>query len=234
MGQDAHPYSTLEYARTLEHVGEPRFVSKWGTYVLARSYDDRHEDVIGTYPLAMLDPGADVRGGIDQLRQDGFVSAVLICDHLFGPPAATLAAAFAVADSFKQHYVVDQSIESWAPSKHHQDEIRRARKRGITVEWTTLGEILDDWVMLYAELKARRGLPGWRISEGRRSSASRNVAACARRSRLWTDVSLAVTFGSGTRDACGATLPRPTKPAAKPVRPMRSMISRFGSPKPRR
>ena len=87
-----------------------------------------------------------------------------------------LSAAFAVAESFKQHYVVDQSIQPWAPSKHHQDEIRRARKRGITVEWTTLGEILDDWVMLYAELKARRGFTG--LADFGRSSFER-LAQCS-------------------------------------------------------
>jgi hypothetical protein len=171
-----HPYSTLEYARTLEHVGEPHFVPDWGTYVIARPVEAFHRDVAGPYPLAMLKPDADVRGGIEQLREEGFISAVLVCDHLSGPAMRVLTNAFARAEPFKQHYVVDRSIQPWLPSNHHQDEIRRATRRGIVVEWTALSDVLDDWVSLYAELKSRRGVSG--TADFSRSSFER-LAQCS-------------------------------------------------------
>jgi len=149
------PYATREYAQTLRHVGQPLFVPPWGTWVIVRDIASGLRDAMGTYPVACLAEDADLEEGLALLRRDGLVSVTLVVDGLRGPPLDSMRSAFGFWRPFKTHYLVDQAADEYRPSRHHQLEVRRAQRRGVTVQEVRLADILDGWVGLYRELTVR-------------------------------------------------------------------------------
>lgn len=155
-----HPYATREYAQTLTHVGRPLYVEAWDTHVIVRAWQDGVEDAMGTYPLACLAEDSSLAAGLGALRSAGLLTVTLVVDGLAGPPLVELRKAFAHIRPFKTHFVVDPAIAPYAPSPHHQYEIRRALRRGVEVREHALRDILDEWTLLYQNLIERHAIAG--------------------------------------------------------------------------
>jgi hypothetical protein len=154
----SHPYASLEYARSLGHIGEPLAVPEWGGFVLTRpTQEGEYRDAIGPYPLTVLTPDADIGEGLERLKQHGLVSVVLVADPLSRPTGAI--PGFDLARPFKTHQVHDPRFGRPDYGKHHRYEIRRAERRVDTRE-IELAEHLADWLSLYDALIRRHGLSG--------------------------------------------------------------------------
>ncbi|HEX7886861.1 MAG TPA: hypothetical protein VF474_12870 [Phenylobacterium sp.] len=156
----SHPYATDAYARSLGHVGRPFAVPEWGCEVLLRDTPcGTRRDAVGTYPLAALDPAADLPGGLERLRAAGLVSVVLVTDDRLRPPLEDLQQAFGAVRRFKAHFLYDRTLGPQAYDKHHRYEIRRATGR-VEAREIVLAEHLASWEALYGELSARHALGG--------------------------------------------------------------------------
>jgi len=155
-----HPYATRQYAATLSHIGRPLYVDAWDTHVIVRSWQAGVEDAMGTYPLACLAEDSNLAAGLDALRSAGLLTVTLVVDGLAGPALVDLRKAFGHIRPFKTHFVVDPAIAPYAPSSHHQYEIRRALRRGVEVREHALRDIIDDWTALYENLIERHAIAG--------------------------------------------------------------------------
>ena len=60
-------------------------------------------DAAGTYPIAVLAPGADVAAGLERLRRSGVVSITLVLDDFNRPSLDELGRCFQVINRFKTH-----------------------------------------------------------------------------------------------------------------------------------
>ncbi|MEP7063044.1 MAG: hypothetical protein ABI881_11665 [Betaproteobacteria bacterium] len=156
----AHPYCTLAYAESLAHIGTPRFVQAWETFVLQRPISGELMDITGAYPLTMMGNSVDLASGLDDLREAGAVSVVLVSDHLDGTSQSEFRRTFSTAREFKKHFVVDQVDGRYTPTKHHFDRILRAKRRGVTVKWVRLEDVIVEWAALYQELVVRHEITG--------------------------------------------------------------------------
>jgi hypothetical protein len=155
-----HPYATLEYARTLAHVGRPLWVPAWQTHVIVRDWNSEAKDAMGPYPLTFITPGADLGAGTAFLREAGLVSVTLVLDGSGPPVECELVRTFSPVRPFKTHYLVDTAHAEYAPSAHHRYEIERAARRGVEVREAHLAELMDGWITLYDELIGRHAIRG--------------------------------------------------------------------------
>jgi hypothetical protein len=155
-------YEHFSYAYSLSEFGEPHRLPRSGGNLLLRPIPGTpNRDGTGCYPLFCCRDWSALGEDIAELRAD-LVSVSLVADP-FGPLSpAELAQCFPdVARPFKDHYVVDLSLdpaEFIAP--HH---LRNARKglRTLRVEFVREPvRLLDDWVRLYGSLTERHGLEG--------------------------------------------------------------------------
>jgi len=155
-----HPYTAPAYARALAHCGRPVEVKAWRTFVLGRPLPAglSGEDAMGAYPLAVIDPAADIEAGLHALAAVGLVTVVLVPDPLAGPPPARLAQAFTLCRPFKTHQLV-RPARGYEPSKHHRDRVRRGQRR-CRIERVRLANHLETWGNLYAGLVDRRTIRG--------------------------------------------------------------------------
>lgn len=154
-----HPYASAKYARVFEDIAQPLWVEAWGAYVLTREIPGGGgRDALGIYPLAPFAPGANLKDGLDWLKDQGLVSIGLVPDPATAPPLAELQEAFALCVPFKTHFLVDRRrpVEF---SKHHRGKVKRAREK-VTVQVTPLAGHLDAWCGLYANLIDRHEIGG--------------------------------------------------------------------------
>jgi hypothetical protein len=156
-----HPHGLASYAAAIaETLGwKVLDVAEWGTAMLLRPITGGGWDAAGPYPRAPILSSADLRGGLERLRGERLVSAVLVPDPLLAPDSVALAAAFSVCRPFKTHFLIDRTAGRYAPSKHHRYEIRRALGR-CAVERVQLSSHLGDWSRLYAGLTDRHAIDG--------------------------------------------------------------------------
>lgn len=154
-----HPYATEIYARSLAHAGTAFAVPEWGCYVLVRPLEDSAGfDAMGTYPLAVLDPDADLRAGLDRLKDHGVISVALVVNDRDRPPLANLQANFDIVRQFKTHFLRRQNAP-FAYDRHHRRKLRHS-SRSVSVSCFDLAQHADDWAALYAELGRRHELGG--------------------------------------------------------------------------
>ncbi|WP_396593477.1 GNAT family N-acetyltransferase [Brevundimonas sp. R86498] len=156
----SHPYASLAYAQSLDHVGPALAVPEWGGHVLTRAVAGSTSlDAIGPYPLAVLPADADLTGGLECLKATGLLSVVVVLDPLLHPPMEAVTAAFDLARPFKTHHIHDRRLGPPAYAKHHRYEVRRAHMR-VEAREIALAEQLPDWIGLYDQLIARHHLTG--------------------------------------------------------------------------
>jgi hypothetical protein len=146
-------YATTAYARAFGF--DVLDVEEWRTAVLIRQIDrSSWHDALGCYPLAAIDPSADLQGGLDRLRAASLVSVALVPDPLTGPPLQRLVTAFPVCRRFKTHFVIDREFGPVALSQTHRRWIRKAL-RTCTIARVQLKDTFADWMRLYEYLIAR-------------------------------------------------------------------------------
>lgn len=153
-----HPYSTEAYADSLAHWGRAVRVPEWGCSVIARPVVDDLEDVAGTYPLGVIDQNANIRAGIDRLREQCFVSIVVTVDDFNRPSLDRLSQAFDSVSPFKTNFVY-RPARGLRYGEHHAYQIRRAL-RVVRVGPIDLQLENVAWRKLYANLVRRRRLHG--------------------------------------------------------------------------
>ncbi len=159
MEVNKHPYATEVYARSLAHAGTAFAVPEWGCHVLLRPLGDSAGfDAMGTYPLAILDPDADLRAGLDRLKDHGVVSVALVVNDIDRPPLATLHANFDLVRQFKTHFLRRLSAP-FSYDRYHRRKLRSSL-RSVEVSCFDLAHHADDWAALYAELGRRHELEG--------------------------------------------------------------------------
>jgi len=136
------------------------WVPEWGTPVLVRPIPETSDfDAIGCYPLAALDPEANIKGGLARLGQAGLVSVVLVPDPLHSPALPVLEAGFPICRPYKTHFILDRSLPRRKLSVSHAHNIRLA-KRACEVVAMPLQTILGEWIDLYRNLVRRQGIVG--------------------------------------------------------------------------
>jgi hypothetical protein len=154
-----HPYSSIEFAESLGHIGEPIYLPEWGTAVLIRDCGNGYRDAMGTYPITVFKPDTDFAAGLERLARAGVVSIVLVVDEALRPDLANLRQAFDFVQVFKTHFIHDRRVGSNGYSKNHAYKIRRAG-RAVRVERFDLGARFDEWLALYQAVVTRHGLAG--------------------------------------------------------------------------
>jgi hypothetical protein len=113
---------------------------------------------MGVYPRTPIDRDADLKAGLQQLREEGLVSLAVVPDPLAAPDPARLLKAFAVCRHFKTHLLMDRS-RGFSPSKHHGEEIRRGLRR-CSVGQVALEPNLGTWRELYDVLITKHSIEG--------------------------------------------------------------------------
>ena len=115
-------------------------------------------DVVGPYPLAAFRTDSDLRGGLDELTNAGFVTVTAVVDEAISPPIQGFRDAFTVVRPFKAHYVVDNTLGTYQPSSHHRYEIRKTVRNKIEVCAVSLSDIVDEFSDLYETLVSRHSI----------------------------------------------------------------------------
>jgi hypothetical protein len=153
-----HPYADPAHVAALGY--ESLDVPEWRTPILIRPLPGAPGvDGLGGYPLAAIDPSADLPGGLDRLVKVGLVSVVLVPDPLFSPPPPLLSSHFEVCRRFKSHFVLDRSRPIPPLPTGHRRNLVRAR-RAFEFLVMPLGEILDSWLDIYSQLVVRSAITG--------------------------------------------------------------------------
>lgn len=154
-------YTASAYAASQREMGLPLALECCGGWVLRRPVPEsgRH-DAMGCYPLFACRDWDRIGQDVDALRQR-LVSLTLVSDPFAPIDPASLGGTFDVVRPFKTHFVADLDL---APeriaSPHHRYEARRGLRRvEVDVCWRPRAHV-DDWVELYAQLVAYRGLSG--------------------------------------------------------------------------
>ena len=140
-----HPYCTREFAESLPHIGQASHVPAWGTYALIRDINNsNHKDICGIYPITRLGDQINFQAGIDQLRNDGFVSITLVItpDQLSKIPSNLVDH----LKPFKQHYIAKSGIRAY--TRYHRRYVTKANKQ-VRTEILDLAVHLNDWINIY-------------------------------------------------------------------------------------
>lgn len=140
-------YATTAYARAFGL--QVLDVEEWNTAILVRPIPGTEwEDALGCYPLAVIDPNADLQGGLNYLRTSNLVSVGLVANPLVGPSPEQLEKVFSVCRRFKTHYVIDRELGAVRHSPTHRRWMRKAA-RECEIELVRLRDHLADWLRLY-------------------------------------------------------------------------------------
>jgi len=154
-----HPYASFAYAQAFGHHYRAVHVPAWQTYMLIdRIAGSGYRDATFCYPYSALNPGSNLRDGLEQIKSTGAVSVVLMPDPLYGPPAESMARVFSVKIPFKTNYLIDFQLPLRI-SKHHRYEIRRSQK-ACEMRVAALSDVLPEWLELYALLTRRHQIDG--------------------------------------------------------------------------
>ena len=113
---------------------------------------------MGSYPLFACRSWAELGEDLESLSQD-LVAVSLVADPLAPLAEGELQKIFDHVLPFKQHYLVDLSLQAEAGSRHHRYYGRRALKQ-ITVEECDPAEAAEDLISLYGALARRFRLTG--------------------------------------------------------------------------
>ena len=153
-----HPYTTLEYANSLRHVGRPFHVPEWDTWLMIREIQPGFSDATGVYPITVLNKKMDISGGLKRLKEEKLISVVLVLDDFHRPDLIALQPYFSLIKPFKTHYVY-QRDKPFCYAKHHRYELRQALKT-VEVKPFNLKKEIESWVTLYDNLITHRKLKG--------------------------------------------------------------------------
>lgn len=156
-------YKHPRYAKSLSDFGIPRELPLCQGWILQRQIPEfPYHDAIGCYPLFACQDWSRLHMDLDGIRDDDLVSITLVTDPFGTYNEAYLQRCFPdLVRPFKEHFVVDLSrpLNEFV-TKHHRYYARRALA-GVTVETCPdPGQLLDEWVDLYATLSKRHNFNG--------------------------------------------------------------------------
>lgn len=143
-------------------MGRSVAVPEWGSHVIARPVTGGGSDIIGCYPLSILNRDSDIAGGLARLRNEGFVSVTLILDDFHRPPINALESTFDFIRPFKNHFIHRGPLANYKPGKDHRYKINRAG-RSVVARPIALAEHIDSWIALYDGLTDRHNLSGMHV-----------------------------------------------------------------------
>ena len=160
VARPASGYASLAYAESLAAFGRVRALPRCDGWLLERAIPGTPDrDAMGPYPLFCCRDWSRLRTDLDGLGRD-LVSVVLVADPL-GPDPALLRRTFDHVRPYKEHLVVDSTVEPGATAtKHHRYYARRALRSIVVEPCDRPIDHLDTWVMLYRHLAERHGLRG--------------------------------------------------------------------------
>jgi hypothetical protein len=154
-------YGHPSYAASLVEFGTARRLPRSGGWVLERRVPDTDaHDAMGCYPLFVCQDWRALQADLDDI--DELVSVALVTDPFGDFDQALLRRAFHdVVTPFKAHFVTDlRRPFAEIVSRHHRYYARKALERVSVERCDAPDACLDDWVDLYAELRARHNLRG--------------------------------------------------------------------------
>ena len=158
-------YSDGNYAKSLSFYGVPRYLEHSKGWLLERriSNSDKHLDVMGIYPYFSCFNWNALTDDVELLRNEGFVSLVMITDPMHSVKAEAQHDLFDISRLFKMSFVAELngSLEKCA-SKHHQYYAGKASKKLEVKVLAAPLEDLEGWYGLYSNLIHRHTITGVR------------------------------------------------------------------------
>lgn len=159
----ASGYGHPAYASTFAEFGEPRMLPGSGGWVLQRRTPALpYTDAMGGYPVFSCRDWNELPSDLDLLAQE-CVSLVLVTDPFGQFNVASLSCQFDSVVPYKDHLVTDlREYSDISMSAKTRRNVRNSLKN-LHVEVCPDPEShLDDWVALYADFCASRGVTGIR------------------------------------------------------------------------
>jgi hypothetical protein len=156
-------YASAEYVRSLADFGAPRQLHRSAGWMLERPIPgtDGLRDACGPYPLFTCRNWSGLDSDLDDLREAGLVSLVLVADPLCNPPTELLPRWFdGVCRPWKEHHLVDLARADAFGSDHHRRNARRFNRHATVEVLPDPANWLDTWCGLYETLVERHGITG--------------------------------------------------------------------------
>ncbi len=154
-----HPYATQTYGTSLAHWGEVVQVNAWQNCVIKRPITATHYDAAGTYPIMPFTKDTNIPAGIDELKQHGFVSLVMVLDDFHRPELDALHPYATTLSPFKTHYLYRRSLGELTYDTHHKRALKKAVK-SVQVDIANLADHVEAWTDLYHQLTTKLQLKG--------------------------------------------------------------------------
>ena len=164
VGSRHEGYRQAGYAQSLSQFGHPRALEGAGTWILERAIPDAGgpRDAIGCYPILACRDWGRLPGELEELESD-LVSMSFVSDPFADLDVTWMREWLDVARPFKEHLVLDLSLNADAiVTRHHRYYTRKAL-RTVSVEISE--RPLDharEWTGLYAHLIERHQIEGIR------------------------------------------------------------------------
>jgi len=161
---DLAGYQHAAYAKSLNEFGSPQLLARSGGWLLVRPIDQHNgRDAMGCYPLFSCRDWSGLSADLDDVGHE-LVSVSLVLDPFCNFDVDVLRQNFTDRFvPFKTHFVADLQCSSREiVSEHHRYYARRALL-ALDIELVERpGDIIDEWMCLYAELIARHRIKGLR------------------------------------------------------------------------
>jgi len=159
--EDVTGYLHPTYAESLAEFGTPVFLPASQGWILRRQIPGTpYHDAMGCYPLFTCRDWSRLETDLASIGTD-LVSLALVADPFGDYEDAGLKRCFTTVFPFKEHFIVDLSLPvTTSISAHHRYYGRKAQ-RAVRVELCPdPTRFLDEWLVLYENLKARQGIRG--------------------------------------------------------------------------
>lgn len=158
---EATGYLHHAYAESLTEFGRPVFLPASQGWILQRQIPGTpYHDAMGCYPLFTCRDWSRLETDLASIGTD-LVSLALVADPFGDYEDTSLKRCFSTVFPFKEHFIVDLSLPvSRSISAHHRYYGRKAQ-RAVRVELCPdPTRFLDEWLVLYENLKVRHGIRG--------------------------------------------------------------------------
>lgn len=154
-------YSDPKYLASLVEFGEPVRLPESGAGLLIQAIPSSNlQDARGAYPLFACSDWDRLPDELERLDVP-WVSIVAIPDPFTAPPTGLVKAFPDLCRPYKDHLVVRMRGRYEGPwPEGHRRNLRKAAQT-VEVERVSVGQdAIEDWLILYAELCARRSVSG--------------------------------------------------------------------------
>lgn len=152
-----------DYAASFAEFATPRHLPRANGWILVRDIANSScRDAIGCYPLFACESWSNLRQDLDEIGTQ-LISLALVTDPFGDYDRALLEQTFDRVVPFKEHFIVDLSgSRRSTTSSHHRYYARRALRTITVTQESDPGGLLDEWIVLYAELVKKHKITGLR------------------------------------------------------------------------